>query len=153
MSNNRVTPLRNMTEVVQCVNNQGSHFFDSGTMRAFGSRLHDPVYVTKFGTFIVTSEKDKGVYISSGWVPGAWDGQRRYTVRFVACRRVFQERHGRVYPSGRGEFVTTSADDFGRFGSLDSARRFARREQERLSGLLIKDNPVLFPEQVPAGAI
>jgi hypothetical protein len=133
-----------MTEVVQCVKATGSHFFDTDTMRAFGSRLHDPVYVTKFGSFIVTSEKDKPYHGSFGYSPGAWGGQRRYTVRFVACRTIREHAHGYDYRTKRGGIADTSADAFGRFGSLDSARRFAKREQKRLAGLLIKDNPVLF---------
>lgn len=136
----RVTQLRSITEVVQCVSATGSHFFDPGTMRFFNSRLADDVYPTKFGTFFITSERDKP-FLGN---PGAWGGKRRYTVRFVAARRVMASRHGHTYAQKRGELVDVMADDFGAFASLDAARRYARKEQARVSALLIKDKPVLF---------
>jgi hypothetical protein len=139
MSSKRVTPLHNITEVVQCVSATGSHFFDRDTMRFFNSKLSDGVYPTKFGTFFITSERDKGLYGT-----GAWDGKRRYTVRFVAARNVFSRRWSHTYTQKRGELVDVMTDDFGAFATLDSARRFARKEQTRLSALLIKDKPILF---------
>ena len=54
------------------------------------------------------------------------------------------ESYGHVYTSQRAELISTSADDFGRFATLSAARTFARGERDRLAGLLIKDNPVLF---------
>jgi hypothetical protein len=143
---NPTTPLRNMTEVIQAVQFRGSHFFDRDTMRAFNSRLADDVYVTKFGTFIITSEKDRPFTYSDGRPsPGAWNHNRRYTVRFVACRKI---RHiswaDHVYTADRGEFADVFPDDFGAFGSLKAARKAAHEEKKRLDALLIKDNPVLF---------
>lgn len=141
----KLTPPRNLTEVVQCVQATGSHFFDTDTMRAFGSRLHDPVYPAKFGTFFITSEKDKPFTYSDGThTRGAWDGARRYTVRFVAARKTYSRSRGYVYSYSRGELIDTMPDNFGAFATLDKARRHAARERTRLSGLLIKDKPELF---------
>jgi hypothetical protein len=141
----RVTPLRNMTEVVQCVNATGSRFFDRDAMRFFNSKLSDEVYPTKFGTFFVTSERDKRLYGT-----GAWGGKRRYTVRFVAARPVLTRRRGHTYTQKRGELIDVMNDDFGAFTTLDSARHYARKEQARLSVILIKDRPVLFDLQEDA---
>jgi len=69
-------------DVITRVKGTGSHFFSKDTMRAFHSRVSDNAYPTAHGTYFVTSERDYGVYISSGWLEGAWDGKRRYTVRF-----------------------------------------------------------------------
>ena len=141
---NPVTPLRNLTEVVQAVQFRGSHFFDPDTMRYFQSRLSDPVYVTKFGTFIITSERDRPFYYE-GRKHAAYAGRRRYTVRFVACRKI---RHiswsDHVYTADRGEFADVFPDQFGQFATLNGARKAARAEQARLSALLIRDNPILF---------
>ena len=136
----RVTTLRTITEVVQCVSATGSHFFTRDTMKFFNSRLANDVYPTKFGTFFVTSERDNPFLDN----PGAWEGQRRYTVRFVAARRVLTCRWGHTYAQKRGELVDVMRDDFGAFASLDTARRYARKEQARVSALLVKNNPVLF---------
>lgn len=142
---NKTTPPRNETEVIQCVQATGSHFFDRDTMRTFNSRLHDPVYPAKFGTFFITSEKDRPMTYSDGtYSRGAWNGQRRYTVRFVAARRTFARYDGHVYTYTRGQLIDTMPDDFGAFATLDKARRHAARERDRLNGLLIKDKPVLF---------
>jgi len=108
-------------------------------MRYFNSKLADDTYATKFGTFFITSERDKGLYDT-----GAWGGKRRYTVRFVAARNVYAHRWSHTYVQKRGELVNVMDDDFGAFATLDSARRYARKEQKRLSALLIKDKPVLF---------
>ena len=143
-------PPRNETEVIQCVQFTGSHFFDKDTMRGFQSRLHDPVYPAKFGTFFITSEKDRPMTYSDGtYSRGAWDGHRRYTVRFVAARKTFARYHGHVYTYQRGQLIDTMPDDFGAFTTLDSARRYAAKERDRLNGLLIKDNPVLFDSTPP----
>jgi hypothetical protein len=150
MSRTKLDPPRNETEVVQCVQVTGSHFFDKDTMRAFGSRLHDPVYPAKFGTFFVTSEKDRAMTYSDGTHSrGAWDGRRRYTVRFVAARPVLSRYRGHVYANTRGQIVNVMPDDFGAFGTLDSARQYASKERHRLNGLLIKDKPVLFDSTPP----
>ena len=141
----KLTPPRNETEVIQCVQATGSHFFDRDTTRAFNSRLHDPVYPAKFGTFFVTSEKDRPMTYSDGtYSRGAWNGRRRYTVRFVAARKVRSLYHGHVYTHTRGQLVDVMPDNFGAFDSLDKARRYASKERHRLNALLIKDDPVLF---------
>lgn len=143
----KTTPLRNITEVIQAAQARGSHFFDRDTMRAFNSRLHDPVYITKFGTFFITSEKDRSMTYSDGtYSRGAWDGRRRYTVRFMACRTVRHEYRHYIYTNARGEIISTSHDDFGRFATLNAARKFASSERHRLDALLIKDKPILFTD-------
>ena len=145
MRRTRLTPPRNETEVVQCVQATGSHFFDRDTMRSFGSRLHDPVYPAKFGTFFITSEQDRPMWYSDGtYSRGAWNGARRYTVRFVAARTVYSRYYAHTYTNRRGNIVSIMPDDFGAFSSLDKARQYASREQHRLNTLLIKDKPVLF---------
>jgi hypothetical protein len=83
-------------------------------------------------------------YSDGTYSRGAWDGRRRYTVRFVAARTVSSRYHNRVYANKRGDIVSVMPDDFGAFGTLDKARRYASRERHRLNALLIKDNPVLF---------
>ena len=141
---NPVTPLRNITEVIQATRYRGSHFFDPDTMRYFQSRLSDPVYVTKFGTFIITSERDRPFYYE-GRTHAAYGGMRRYTVRFVACRKIRHQSWGEhIYTARRGEFADVFPDQFGQFATLNAARKAAREEQARLSALRIGDNPVLF---------
>ena len=141
---NPVTPLRNITEVIQATRYRGSHFFDPDTMRYFQSRLSDPVYVTKFGTFIITSEKDRPFYYE-GRTHAAYGGMRRYTVRFVACRKIRHQSWGEhIYTARRGEFADVFPDQFGQFATLNAARKAASAEQARLSALRIGDNPVLF---------
>jgi hypothetical protein len=54
--------------------NIGHHWFDAGTLRFFGSRVHDELYG---GRYFVTSERDSGF----GSLGAAWGGARRYTVR------------------------------------------------------------------------
>jgi len=47
-------------------------------MRFFDSRILSPVFP---GGVFITSERDKGARILGGYVPPAWSGARRYTVR------------------------------------------------------------------------
>jgi hypothetical protein len=146
-----VRTLHTMTEVVQCVQFTGSHFFDKDTMRYFGSRLLPDVYETKFGTLFITSERDSPWYSSRGTELGAWQSTRRYTVRFVACRTVRAVQlwgdpaTSCEYTQHRGDLIDTSKDNFGRFATLRTARKFASQQRERINGLRIKDNPVIFP--------
>lgn len=135
------TPLRTLTEVIQANEARGNSFFSPGAMRFFRSKVYEDVYPTKFGTFIITSEKDESPYMRPE--DCAWGGQRRYSLRFVACRTIYYRSYGHVYPFTRGEVVPT-ADDFGQYGTLTAARNAAKREQARVAGLLIKDKPVLF---------
>ena len=82
----------------------GQHFFDEGAMRFFSSRVHSKVYG---GRFFVTSEQDAHEY-------GAWNGERRYTVR--ECLNGYIETCG-----GFGEFATAR-----------DAQRLARRLAEQV---------------------
>ena len=144
--NRRIRPITSQIELVQANAARGGNYFTPATMRFFRSRLHD-VIPTKFGALFITSERDKGVYISSGYVPGSWEEKRRYTVRFMPNRRVWTESYGYVYPQERGEIVSTGHDTFMQHATLRAARKQAEREATRLAGLLIKDKPILFVER------
>jgi hypothetical protein len=123
-------PIRSSTEVVQAVSATGSHFFSKNTMRSFRSRLSSRVYPTAEGCYFVTSEQDHGVCISSGWVPGAYDGKRRYTIRFVAAKdiTVTHPRYGKSTYQ-RGELMDTADDAFSKYGSASGAHDAAKRMQ------------------------
>ena len=142
----RIKPITNAIELQQANALRGGNYFTPATMRFFNSRLHD-VIPTKFGSLFITSEKDRGVYISSGYIPGSWEEKRRYTVRFMPNRRVWTESYGYVYPQDRGEIVSTGHDTFMQHATLRAARTHAAREAKRLAGLLIKDKPILFVER------
>lgn len=75
----------------------GRHWFDAETMAYFNSYVYQKVY---FGRFFITSEQDEH---------GAWEGQRRYTVRECID----------------GEIHTTS--EFGEFDTFKQAQSFARQ--------------------------
>jgi hypothetical protein len=95
------------------------HFFDADTMRSFGSRLLDTVIPAVGGgrTYFVTSERDRhaGTFrYSDGTIsPGAWGGQRRYTVR--------------VMTDATGDVDDPEGDGFGAYTSSASAIRAARK--------------------------
>ncbi len=57
-------------EIVRANGDAGGHWFEPGTLRFFGSRILEPAYSGKGGTFFVTSEKR----------PRS-DDSRRYSVR------------------------------------------------------------------------
>lgn len=124
-------PLLSLTQVKQAVT---SHFFDKDTMRFFGSRVSETVYPTADGTYFVTSERDKPVYLSSGLSLGAWDGQRRYTVRYCAAKPQKVTRNGYTYTVQRGELVETSEDAFGRYSSWSGAHSAAKALQDANGG-------------------
>jgi hypothetical protein len=98
--------MNTIDSVISRAKFRGSHFFDKDTMRAFGSRLADDVYPDRIGagTYFMTSERDR----DRGY-GAAWNGQRRYTVRYL---------------DSEGEFH--DASEFGEFSSLPAARRIAR---------------------------
>jgi hypothetical protein len=127
-------PLLTMTQVRQAMQARGSHFFDRDTMRGFSSRVSETVYPTAAGTYFVTSERDRGCYISSGWIEGAWNGQRRYTIRFCAARAGTHDSHGHTWPHERGELVSITDDDFGAYRSRSDAHAAARRLQAANGG-------------------
>ena len=56
----------------------GQHWFDPASMRFFGCRVGSAVYG---GRYFISSEQD--TYVSSTGQPGAWGGQRRYTIRMA----------------------------------------------------------------------
>lgn len=56
---------------------RGHHFFDRSTMRAFGSIVYPEIYG---GRYFITSERDRGVMTSYGWMQ-ANGGKRLYSVR------------------------------------------------------------------------
>ncbi len=84
------------------------HFFDTDTMRGFGSRVVDEVYA---GRIFITSEKDRSHTYSDGTrSSGAWNGQRRYTVRIA-----------------RDDGSVGELSEFGELDTLAQARRFAQK--------------------------
>lgn len=102
-----------LDDVIERVKSRGSHFFDKDTMHSFGSRISSNVFPTDFGTYIVTSERDRGVWTSYGFSQAeGWD-KRRYTIRFVDLT---------------GEFHTVG--EFGDYGSLNGALKGAARYQK-----------------------
>lgn len=113
----RTSPLYNPRDIERAASDAGSHFFDPDTLRFFGARTLEPVYLAAGGgrTYFVTSERDS--YVSE-YGPGAWGGQRRYTVRVIAW----------AAPATIGE--PTDGAGFGGYRSRPSAvaaaRRFAR---------------------------
>lgn len=86
----------NISEIKRANADIGRHFFDKQTMRFFNSRVLSTVY---HGRFFITSEQD-------GY--GAWERERRYTVRECID----------------GEIHTVS--EFGEFSTAREAAAFAR---------------------------
>lgn len=81
---------------------ESGYFFTKTAMRYFGSRIvWDSLTRVEQGVFaFITSEQSKPVRTSSGIVPAAWDGARRYTVR------AWNKNHGIIPLSEFGEFAT-----------------------------------------------
>lgn len=100
-------PMRSMDEIIARAKARGSHFFDADTMRSFGSRLSETVYPAAHGTYFVTSERDR----DRGY-GAAWDGRRRYTVRYM-------DLDGEFHDPG----------EFGEHASGPAAHRAAERYQ------------------------
>lgn len=84
----------------------GGYFFSPAAMRLFSSRILSPVFP---GGVFVTSERDRGARIIGGYVPAAWGGERRYTVR--VCNSA-----GDILP----------ASEFGQFATRSEALQWAR---------------------------
>ena len=71
--------LNNMTAIRK--RHQG-HWFEPGALRFFNSKFpRRAVYPVPDGAFFISSEYNKGVYISTGWIP---DGPVRWSVRFIS---------------------------------------------------------------------
>ena len=79
---------------------QGCHFFDQQTMRWFGSRIAPGIVA---GRFFIASEQDR--------YGGAWNGERRYTVR---CMK------------DDGTVCELLHNGFGQFATLREARKALR---------------------------
>lgn len=73
-------------ELVKYANDHGMHFFDTKTMRFFGSRLHDGVTVQDGRAYFITSERD-----SYAEYP---HNQRGYTVRYMVAGGFIREVGG-----------------------------------------------------------
>lgn len=84
----------------------GGYFFSPAALRLFSSRILSPVFP---GGVFVTSERDRGARILGGYVPPAWGGERRYTVR--VC-------------DGAGDILPAS--DFGQFATRREALNWAK---------------------------
>lgn len=100
---------------------ESGYFFTKSAMRYFGSRIiWDSLTALDDGVFaFITSEQDRPVTISSGTVPAAWDGARRFTVR------AWSMDHGIIELSEFGEFATLkAAKDY-----LLRGRSFARYQE------------------------
>lgn len=100
---------------------ESGYFFTKSSMRYFGSRIvWDSLTGLNQGVFaFITSEQDQPVTISTGTVPAAWDGARRYTVR------AWNKDHGIIELSEFGEFATLKdAKDY-----LWQGRSFARYQE------------------------
>lgn len=80
-------PIRDAGEILDRTKAAGGHFFDPDTMRSFGSRLLSDVFPAAGGarSYFVTSEQDRHRFAYSDGTQsrGAWDGQRRFTVRAI----------------------------------------------------------------------
>lgn len=102
----------------QLADRHRGHFFDRDTMRSFGSRVLDTVIPAAGGgrSYFVTSERDRSAgsfRYSDGTVsPGAWGGQRRYTVRVISW--------------ATGDVDEPDDDAFGAYASSAAATRRAR---------------------------
>ena len=96
-----------LEQVIASNRHHGYHFFDDASMRWFNSRIESDVFPNR--TF-VTSEKDDGFIGPGGRRYAAWDGKRRYTVRFFVAR------------TG----VIETASEFGQFATAAAARKWAQ---------------------------
>jgi hypothetical protein len=74
----------------------GSHFFDDGTMRFFGSKLADDFEFIDGRAYFITSEKQPTDYVTGHYYP------RRYTLRYMTAGANFFEPE----PYGFGSFDT-----------------------------------------------
>ena len=104
--------------LIEAVNATGSHYFDTDTMRWFGSRLMGDTFQGSGGWWFVTSERDRGVRLSNGEFWAAWDGRRRYSVR-------------------RWDGSSRSVDTVGEYGAYGS-RAVALSTARRLASLVVE---------------
>lgn len=70
-------PWASLTQIMAANERRGHHFFDRATMRGFGSIVYPDIF---WGRYFVTSERDRGVMTSYGWMQ-ANNGRRLYSVR------------------------------------------------------------------------
>ncbi len=99
-------PPSNVDDLRRYAQESGSHFFDQETMRFFGSRLSGDVVPVGLRVYFITSEQDK----PRGEFPPAWDGARRYTVRYMTPGANFFE------------IANDDGEKFGAFTTLRAAR-------------------------------
>lgn len=104
--------LRHETrETWRLIISESGYFFTKAAMKWFSSRVAwDTLTQYRDGYLFITSEQDKPVYISSGMVPAAWDGQRRYTLRYFTLENGLANDLG-VH------------SEHGRYETLERARR------------------------------
>lgn len=101
-------PYTSINQIIAANEKRGHHFFDRDTLRGFGSRICPEIYQ---GRYFITSERDRGVSTSYGFMQ-AWGGERRYTVR-------------RANDDGSIDTV----GEFGQFPTKGQAATFARKLQ------------------------
>lgn len=107
-----------MDEVRSHARRSGSHWFDADTMRSFGSKVPTVATIGPDGrAYFVSSERDRRYDGSAG----AWDGERRYTLR------AYNPASGSVEDVERLPGDRYDPDAFGRYRSLQTATAALRR--------------------------
>jgi hypothetical protein len=114
----RLPLLDSLESIKEASRLSGGHFFDPGTMRAFGSRLA-PFFTSMqdadgLAAVFITSEKDSRGFMDAK----AWGGARRYTVRLAS----FKEDGLNLDDCGP---YNGTDHGFGAFGSLKAAKAHA----------------------------
>lgn len=115
--------VSSIEQLKQLATEHGSHFFDADAMRFFSSRVHSAVYG---GRYFVTSEQQRAVYISSGFIPAE---PRRYTVRIAQL----------YYGANSAHITFDAVESLGGFQAFEtrheahSAARALAREQKHLN--------------------
>lgn len=112
-----------MHEVTSHARRSGSHWFDPETMRGFRSKVPTVATIGPDGrAYFVSSEQDRRYDGSAG----AWDGERRYTLR------AYDPATGHVDDAERMPDGHYDPDAFGRYRSLQTATTALRRLLARL---------------------